>query len=173
MKQKLILGVSSCLLGNPVRYDGNHKRNPYIADTLSDYFDFEVFCPETAIGLGVPRPPMQLYLDGNNTRLAQVPDSSIDLTQQMQAMAAEQCKQLGHLNGFILKSRSPSCGKQGVTLFDYSGEIVGSGAGLFAATLVRAFPSLPVEEETMLEDAALREDFIERVIAYAASKPPI
>ncbi|OOZ41705.1 DUF523 domain-containing protein [Solemya elarraichensis gill symbiont] len=173
MKQRLIIGVSSCLLGNPVRYDGNHKRNPYLADTLSAYFDFEVFCPETAIGLGVPRPAMQLYVDAHSTKLAQVADSNIDYTQQMQQMATEQCRQLGHLSGYILKSRSPSCGKQGVTLFDYTGQVAGSGAGLFATILLKTFPALPVEEETCLENAALREDFIERVYAYAASKPSV
>ncbi len=170
MKQRITIGVSSCLLGNPVRYDGDHKRDPYLVDTLSAYFDFEAFCPETAIGLGVPRPPMQLYFDGSSIHLAEVADSRIDYTQQMQKVAAEYCRQLGHLSGYILKSRSPSCGKQGVTLFDYTGQIAGNRAGMFAATLMKTFPSLPVEEDTGLEDAAFRENFIERVFAYTANK---
>jgi uncharacterized protein YbgA (DUF1722 family)/uncharacterized protein YbbK (DUF523 family) len=166
MKQRITIGVSSCLLGNQVRYDGGHKRDRYLTDTLADYFDFEPFCPEIAIGLGVPRSTIQLWFDGNRTQLVDSRDNSRNHTGQMMATASEYCQQLGHLGGYILKSKSPSCGMERVPLYRDTGHAMKEGTGLYAATLLHEHPFLPVEEEGRLNDAAIRENFIERVFAF-------
>ena len=166
MDKKITLGISSCLLGNKVRHDGSHKRDRFITDILSDYFDFQSFCPETAIGMSIPRPAIRLADIDGNTRLVNSDDASIDHTDAMQEASQLYSNGLQHLSGYILKSKSPSCGLERVNLYNAKGYGEKKGVGIFAAELLEANPHLPVEEEGRLHDAGIRENFIERVFAY-------
>ncbi|HVN86919.1 MAG TPA: DUF523 and DUF1722 domain-containing protein [Candidatus Binatia bacterium] len=161
------IGVSSCLLGNRVRYDGGHKRDDFLVDVLGRYVQWVPVCPEAEIGFGVPRPTLRLERVAGTLRLM-MPKTGDDHTQRMQAFAARRVAKLAadHLCGFILKKDSPSCGMERVKVYDRSGMPTRSGQGLFAAVLVRYFPNLPVEEDGRLNDPELREAFIERVFAY-------
>ncbi len=157
------LGVSSCLLGEHVRYDGGHKHNAYIVGTLSDYFTFESFCPEMAIGLGVPRPAIHLVKQSNDDiRCVGVKDSRIDVTEQLVECTDSQKSWHESLCGYILKKDSPSCGMERVKLYT-NNQPRREGVGIYAGQLIKNLPYLPVEEEGRLGDARLRENFIQRV----------
>lgn len=166
MSERILIGASACLLGDEVRYDGSHKKNSYLLDTLGDYFDFTRYCPEMAIGLGVPRPTIRLIERDGETRLVDGRDNTIDHTEHMIEKSREYCDGLGALSGYVLKSRSPSCGMERVNLFNIKEMPSKRGVGIFAAELMRRFPELPVEEEGRLNDLRLRENFIERVFTY-------
>jgi len=158
------VGVSACLLGQPVRYDGGHKRDSFIADTLAEYLELIPVCPEAAIGLGVPRPTIRLLGEVRRPRLVGALDPSLDVTEKMETFAERQIDALGDLCGYILKKDSPSCGMERVKLFSpEGGGAVRKGTGVFAAILMRRRPLLPVEEEGRLNDPVLRENFINRV----------
>jgi len=158
------VGVSACLLGHQVRYDGGHKRDAFIIGPLSEHLEFMPICPETAIGLGVPRPTIRLMGDPARPRLVGTADASMDVTGKMEEYAWQQVKSLGDLCGYILKKDSPSCGMERVKVFNASGGCaVRKGTGVFARILKQALPLLPVEEEGRLNDAVLRENFINRV----------
>lgn len=163
--EKIPVGISSCLLGERVRFDGGHKNHSYIASTLGDYFSFRPFCPELDIGLGVPRKPIRLSRVGSPTiRCIPIDDSSNDLTQRLEDCAdAQQDWQL-QLCGYILKKDSPSCGMERVKIWD---EVmpIREGVGIYAGRMMQNLPHLPVEEEGRLGDAVLRENFIQRVFA--------
>lgn len=163
---RIRIAISSCLLGQPVRYDGGHKYNDVIVESLGRLFDFVPFCPEVAIGMGVPRPPIQLVQSGNAVRALGVNNARLDVTDALAAYAERVVPELENVSGYILKERSPSCGMAGVSVCAESGTPLLQGAGIYAATLMRLLPDLPFEEEGRLMDAALREDFIERVFAY-------
>lgn len=163
---KIILGISSCLMGNAVRHDGGHKRNVYVLSTLAEYFDFRTVCPEVAIGLGVPRPTIRLTRAADGVRLTGSDDAGMDLTESMTGWANRAVEGMQDLSGFILKNNSPSCGMERVRVYDGNGAPARDGVGLFAATLMKAMPWLPVEEEGRLNDPMLRENFIERVFVY-------
>lgn len=167
MNNKIVIGVSSCLLGNEVRYDGGHKRDRYVTDTLSEYFEFRPYCPEMAIGLGVPRPTIQLLARDDEIHLVDSNDDNLDYTQVMQDVSAAYCQSLNEPCGYILKSRSPSCGMERVKLYKPGGFVGNQGTGLFAEALMNLQPYMPVEEEGRLNDAGIRENFIERVYAYS------
>jgi uncharacterized protein YbgA (DUF1722 family)/uncharacterized protein YbbK (DUF523 family) len=159
------IGISSCLLGERVRYDGGHKGHSYISGTLGAYFEFKPFCPELAIGLGIPRKPIRLQrLENKTVRCVQVDDHSIDVTERLQTCADEQVDWQAKLCGYILKKDSPSCGMERVKIWD---EVmpIREGVGVFAQRLMENFPYLPIEEEGRLGDAVLRENFIQRVFA--------
>lgn len=158
----ILVGISSCLLGNLVRYDGAHKYHSYIERTLGQYFQFRPFCPEVEAGLGVPRPAVQLREIGQHIRVVGVKDHSLDVTESLRDAAARQREWLAELCGYILKKDSPSCGMERVKV--YKNEIPSrSGVGVFADYLQTHFPALPVEEEGRLGDPGLRENFIQRV----------
>jgi uncharacterized protein YbgA (DUF1722 family)/uncharacterized protein YbbK (DUF523 family) len=163
---KIILGVSSCLMGNTVRHDGGHKRNVYILSTLAEYFDFRTYCPEMAIGLGVPRPTIRLTRSGAGVRLTDSDNTGMDLTDAMNRWSGQATEGMRDLSGFILKNNSPSCGMERVRVYDGNGAPTRDGVGLFASALMQAMPWLPVEEEGRLNDPMLRENFIERVFVY-------
>lgn len=159
-KLKIPVGISSCLIGDNVRFDGGHKRDAYIVGTLSHYFEFHPFCPEMAIGLGIPRPTMHLIKQDNAIRCVVIKDQSHDVTDRLCAYA----EQVNHteLCGYILKKDSPSCGMERVKV--YAGEVPRrEGVGIYAEVMMRNHPLLPVEEEGRLGDAGLRENFIQRV----------
>jgi uncharacterized protein YbgA (DUF1722 family)/uncharacterized protein YbbK (DUF523 family) len=160
------LGISSCLLGHEVRYDRGHKHNAYITQTLGRFFDFVPFCPEVAIGLGVPRPPIRLVrlADGVHARGVKNPEQ--DVSQALVAYGEQVSARLSDVSGYLFKKGSPSCGMERVKIYEPGGMPVGAGAGLFAETLIRNRPELPVEEEGRLMDPVLRENFIERVFVY-------
>ncbi len=160
---RIPVGVSSCLLGDPVRYDGGHKRHSWITGTLGRYFEFRPFCPEVDIGLGVPRKPIRLVrAEDGGIRCAQVDDPAVDHTSALRDCLRRRRDWAGRLCGYILKKDSPSCGMERVRV--WRGEMPArEGVGIFADALMREFPWLPVEEEGRLGDPALRENFIERV----------
>ena len=165
MTAPITIGVSSCLLGEHVRYDGGHKHDRYITDTLGRWFRFLPVCPEVGCGLSIPREAMRLEGDPANPRLM-TGRSRIDLTERMLAFCTAKVKDLEgeDLCGFIFKKDSPSSGLFRVKVYN-NGAAAKSGSGLFAAAVARHFPLLPLEEEGRLNDPCLRENFIERVFS--------
>jgi uncharacterized protein YbbK (DUF523 family) len=159
------LGISSCLLGAKVRYDGGHKHDRYVTDVLGEFFEWVPVCPELEIGLGVPRPPIQLVKNEPTPRLVE-PVSSDDLTERMEGFAGRRLAEIEELglDGFILKSRSPSCGLEGVDVFDADRSSTTDGVGIFARVLAQRWPGLPVAEEAWFGDDRRFRDFIERVL---------
>ena len=164
---KIRLGVSACLLGQPVRFDGSHKHDRFITDTLGQYVEFVPVCPEVECGLGVPREVMRLVGDVNNPRLVTT-HTHVDLTQRMQEWAQRRVRELEaeDLHGFIFKSDSPSSGMERVKVYNDKGMAVKKGVGLFARAFMEHFPLLPVEEDGRLHDPKLREMFIEAIFTY-------
>jgi uncharacterized protein YbgA (DUF1722 family)/uncharacterized protein YbbK (DUF523 family) len=162
------IGVSSCLLGAKVRFDGGHKRSDFLVDTLGSFVDFVAVCPEMEIGLGVPRETLRLVRDGNGEARLVTNKTGIDHTGKMNSYAERRVIALGgkELSGYVLKKDSPSCGMERVRVYGSLGMPTRDGAGLFAAALIRHYPSLPIEEEGRLNDPHLRENFVERVFAY-------
>lgn len=159
------VGISACLLGEKVRYDGNHKLDTYLRDTLGQYFQFVPVCPEAGSGLGVPRPTIRLMGDPQHPRAVGVLDPTHDVTASLLQWSRRTARELPALSGFILKARSPSCGMERVKVYQDKGP-ARPGRGIFAGELMDRRPLLPVEEEGRLGDPALRENFIERVFAY-------
>jgi uncharacterized protein YbbK (DUF523 family) len=157
------VGISRCLLGDQVRYDGGHKHEPSLIDALGAHVEWVPVCPELEVGMGVPREPIQLVTaaDGSRVRLAGV-DSGADWTDRMQLWAAEKIAALQalSLSGFVLKSRSPTCGPHAVPV--RNGE---PSPGMFAQALMAAMPDLPVEDEERLRDPEARASFMARVAA--------
>ncbi len=166
MNTPIKIGVSACLLGERVRYDGGHTQDRYITDTLGTYFTFVPVCPEAGCGLPIPREAMRLEGDPAAPRLM-TRQTRVDKTDQMLAFCAEKITELEgeDLCGFIFKKNSPSSGLFRVKVYN-NGQAKKDGSGLFAAAIVRRFPLLPVEEEGRLNDAAIRENFIERIFSY-------
>jgi uncharacterized protein YbgA (DUF1722 family)/uncharacterized protein YbbK (DUF523 family) len=161
------IGISACLLGEKVRYDGGHKRDGYLAETFGRFVEWVAVCPEVEMGLSTPRDTLRLVRIGDNVRMV-MPKTGADHTDGMQAFARRRLRQLEKedLCGYVLKKGSPSCGMERVRVFDSHGVPAKSGRGLFAEALLAHFPNLPVEEEGRLYDPRLRENFIERVFAY-------
>lgn len=162
----ITIGVSACLLGEQVRYDGGHKHERYITGTLGRFFRFVAVCPEVGCGLPVPREAMRLEGDPAAPRLM-THKTRIDLTEQMLAFCRSRVIELesDDLCGFIFKKDSPSSGLFRVKVYN-NGVAAKTGSGLFAAAVARHFPLLPLEEEGRLNDPDLRENFIERVFSY-------
>lgn len=169
--RRLRIGVSSCLLGAEVRYDGGHKRDAFVADALAAHAELVPVCPEVEIGLGVPRETLRLEEHGGETRLV-APRSGRDLSERMRTWSRTRIDELAalDLDGYVLKKSSPSCGLERVRVYRGGGAAKRDGRGLFAAALVEAFPDLPVEEEGRLQDARLRENFVERLFAFRRLK---
>jgi uncharacterized protein YbgA (DUF1722 family)/uncharacterized protein YbbK (DUF523 family) len=167
MEAKIKLGISSCLLGNAVRYDGGHKWDRFLTDTLGRFVDFVPVCPEVEVGLGIPREAMRLVGDFNHPRLLTI-RSRIDHTERMNQWAQTRVKELEveNLCGFVFKSDSPSSGLERVKIYDPKGIPVKKGVGLFARVFMDYFPLLPVEDEGRLHDPLLRENFIESIFVW-------
>jgi len=161
------VGVSTCLLGEPVRYDAGHKHDRYLTDVLGRYFSFVSVCPEVEVGMDTPREPVRLVRDRESIRMAGSVSGN-DHTDAMKKYAARRVAALEALglSGYVLKKGSPSCGMERVRTYTAKGMPAVAGRGLFASELMRRLPLLPVEEEGRLLDATLRENFIERVFAY-------
>jgi uncharacterized protein YbgA (DUF1722 family)/uncharacterized protein YbbK (DUF523 family) len=164
--EKIRLGISACLLGQPVRFDGGHKLDRFITDTLGKYVEFVPVCPEVECGLGVPREAMRLVGDPEAPHLMTV-RTKVDFTARMVAWARKRVQELEQENlcGFIFKSKSPSSGMERVKVYSEppQGSPVTRGVGVFARAFMEHFPLLPVEDEGRLHDPVLRENFIERL----------
>lgn len=164
---KVKIGISTCLLGEKVRYDGGHKLDRYITETLGRYFEWVPVCPEVEYGLPVPREAMRLVGDPVSPCLLTI-RTGVDHTEGMLKWAEEKLKVLGkeELCGFIFKSRSPSSGIGGVKVYTPSGMPSHRGVGIFGGAFMRTFPLIPVIDDGRLHDLRLRENFIERVFVY-------
>jgi len=165
------IGVSSCLIGEKVRYDGDHRRNSYVADTLGELFELVAVCPESELGMGVPRETVDLEgsvaapeMIGTNSRK--------DWTQPMNNWARKRIQELAPLNlcGFVMKKGSPSCGVYRVPVIQENREPLPEGRGLFAMAFMKENPDVPVEDELQLEDPRVREEFLKKVYALHASR---
>lgn len=166
MSNNITIGISACLLGSAVRFDGGHKRCEFAVDQLAPYVHFEPVCPEMAIGLPTPRPALRLNKHQQQTLLCYSNDRSVDLTDKMQQFSEQRVAGLQHLCGYIVCAKSPSCGMERVKVYEENGSGARkSGVGLFTAELLRQMPWLPVEEDGRLNDPVLRENFVERVFA--------
>jgi len=167
MEPTIKIGVSTCLLGEKVRFDGGHKHDRYITGTLGRFFTFVPVCPETECGLGIPREAMRLAGNVESPRLV-TNRTGVDHTERMQQWARRRLDELAKedLCGYIFKKDSPSSGLHRVRVYTPKGPPVRTGRGLFAAAFTQRFPRIPVEDEGRLHDPALRENFIERVFAF-------
>ncbi|ARI08312.1 YbgA family protein [Klebsiella grimontii] len=167
MNTQPVIGISGCLTGSAVRFDGGHKRMGFVMDELAQWVAFKPICPEMAIGLPVPRPALRLVqtTEGElRMRFSHAPHD--DVTEKMADFANAHLSTLGELSGFIVCAKSPSCGMERVRLYDEKGNRGRKeGTGLFTAALMEKYPWLPVEEDGRLHDPALRENFVERVFA--------
>jgi uncharacterized protein YbgA (DUF1722 family)/uncharacterized protein YbbK (DUF523 family) len=161
------IGVSACLLGQQVRFDGGHKRDAFLIGTFGKFVEWVPVCPEVEMGLGTPRETLRLERRGGAVHFV-MPKSGIDHTEGMRTYAERRVRELEKedLSGYVLKKDSPSCGMERVRLYDEKAVPARTGRGLFAEALLRHFPDLPVEEEGRLGDMKLRENFVQRVFAY-------
>lgn len=164
--EKIPLGVSQCLLGDPVRYDGSHKHIRYLTEVMSKYVNFRPVCPEMAIGLGVPRKPIRLIVSGGQDRILGVENSDLDVTHALIHEAENVAAQMPDICGYVFTQNSPSCGVFTVKRYSENGVRIDSrGRGAFAKRFIELMPLVPVEEAGRLNDAALRENFITRIFA--------
>lgn len=166
LPEHMLIGISSCLLGCPVRFDGGHKKDRYIVNILSEYMDFYPICPEAEAGLGIPRPPIRLVGDVNDPQVVEVKNPEMNHTACLKQYSEKKMTELPWLTGFILKSKSPSCGLMRVRVYQNPSMPSQQGQGVFARILQQHFPALPIEEDGRLNDPRLRENFIERLYVY-------
>jgi len=165
--EEIRVGVSACLLGEEVRFDGGHKRDSFLTGALAPFVRFVPVCPEVDIGLGTPRETLHLIRSDLGTRLVTT-KTRVDHTDAMERYAHGKVAELEgmDLSAYVLKRASPSCGMERVREYDANGVPARTGVGVFARILMERLPLLPVEEEGRLNDAALRENFVERIFAY-------
>jgi uncharacterized protein YbbK (DUF523 family)/uncharacterized protein YbgA (DUF1722 family) len=165
--ERVRIGISACLLGHQVRYDGGHKRDAFLVESFGPYVEWVPVCPEVEMGLGVPRDTLRLERRGADVRLI-MPKTGADYTESLRRFAADRLEALAQerLCGYILKSNSPSCGLERLPIYAGAGAPMRHGRGLFAEALLQRFPHLPVEEEGRLHDPRWRENFVSRVFAY-------
>ncbi|MEH6472980.1 MAG: DUF523 and DUF1722 domain-containing protein [Halopseudomonas sp.] len=163
----ITVGISACLLGNPVRYNGGHSNSKLCQQALSQYFSFRSFCPEQAAGFGTPRPALRLVGEVNAPRMVLSNDHTQDVTEQFSRAITPVIDTLSGLDGYILMKNSPSCGLERIKVYRDNGYPQAERSqGLFTRALRQRFPDLPVEEEGRLHDARLRENFVLRVFAH-------
>jgi len=163
----LRVGISRCLLGEEVRFDGGHRRDTFLTEVLGRYVEWVPVCPEVEAGLGTPREAMRLVGDPQDPRLVTI-KSGTDHTRALETMTANRIEELKELDlsGYVFKKGSPSCGIERVRIYNEHGKPSRTGVGLFARAFIEQFPLIPVEEEGRLCDPTLRENFIERVFCY-------
>jgi uncharacterized protein YbbK (DUF523 family) len=174
MSVKIKLGISACLLGQAVRYDGGHKLDRFLAETLGEVVDYVPVCPEVECGMPVPREAMHLVGNPEFPRLITI-QTGVDKTNQMTCWAEKRVGELmkDGLMGFIFKSNSPSCGMESVAVYDEINGTVSKGVGLFARAFMKHFPLLPVEEEGRLRDPEIRGKFIHRFRSVQIGENPL
>jgi uncharacterized protein YbbK (DUF523 family) len=165
------IGISACLLGQKVRFDGGHKKDAFLTGVLAPHVEWVPVCPEVEVGMGTPREPLRLVKKNGRIRMVTT-RSLVDHTDAMNAWARRRVEALARedLDGYVLKKDSPSCGMERVKVYENDGPGVRDGRGLFADALIRRLPLLPVEDEGRLGIARLRENFIERVYAHRRLK---
>ncbi len=166
--QKILIGISSCLLGEKVRYNGEHKKDPYITETLSNFFEWYPVCPEVGSGLSIPREPMRLEQQKDvSIRLVTI-NTKRDYTDLLTNFSEQKAKSLTNENicGFIFKGRSPSSAIYDAKIYNEKGVVIKKGAGIFGATFVKNFPLIPVIDDGRLHDPKLRDNFFEKVFCY-------
>lgn len=162
------VGISSCLLGQKVRFDGGHKRSVFCDEELGRHVNFVPYCPEVGIGMSVPRPTIRLEGEADSPR-AVVPKTGQDITHELANYADQRKPQLSDLSGYVLCAKSPSCGMERVRVYQAdSNANRKEGMGIFAARLRELMPALPLEEDGRLNDPLLRENFVLRVYVYHA-----
>lgn len=162
--EKIRLGISACLRGQKVRYDGDHRRDPFLVETFGRFVEWVPVCPEVECGLGVPREPITLNGDPSAPRLTTA-STHVDLTDRffMWAQRRADALEKANLCGFVFKSNSPSCGVHHVPVYDGHGAARRTGIGLFARLFIQRFPLVPCEDDERLEDPDVRESFITRI----------
>lgn len=166
-QNKPVLGVSSCLMGNNVRFDGGHKHCRLLTDQWAGFFDYIPTCPEADIGLGIPRPVIQLRETNNETKLVFSRNPSHDLTQRMNDYSLRRIHEIGVLDGYIFKKDSPTCGVERVAVaHESTGQKTRDGMGLFAKKFQEMNPLVPIEEEGRLNDPVIRDNFLERIYCH-------
>ncbi len=171
---EITIAVSSCLLGENVRYDGGNKFSNIVTSELGRYFRLLGVCPEMAIGMGVPRKPVQVVQVNRELRVRGIEDTSMDVTDQLYAYASKFTKQYAGICGYVFKQRSPSCGLGETPLFNEQGQEVGQTDGLFADLVKKMLPDLPLIDEQQMENAQARDAFIQSVLAcYQKRQPPV
>ncbi|WCN12443.1 DUF1722 domain-containing protein [Marinomonas mediterranea] len=164
---KIPVGISSCLLGDNVRFNGGHSRSTYCLRPLSEYFEYKKFCPEVAAGFGTPRPTLRLIGDPNSPVMTYTKGTEEDLTGQFKQASERYLATMPELDGYIVMKNSPSCGMSRIKVYQENGHPhMERVSGLFTDALMRKFPLLPVEEDGRLNDPALRENFMLRVFAH-------
>lgn len=165
--KKISLGISACLLGHKVRYNGGHKKSTFVMNTLASYFDLIPICPEVGIGLGTPREPVRLVGNEISYSVLGTDTSALDVTNSLRQYGIDKAKALDMLSGYILMQKSPSCGMERVKIYHPNGALSSfSGRGMYAKGLMETNQLLPVEEEGRLNDPILKENFFTRVYAY-------
>jgi len=165
-RETLRIGISQCLLGDKVRYDGGHKRDNFLIEALGRHVEWVPVCPEVELGLGTPRAPMRLVGNPQAPRLITI-TTGIDHTDAMNSFARQRIRQLQALDlcGYVFKADSPSCGITQVPLFNQDIK-TNDGVGLFARSFIEYFPLIPIEEESRLHDLQAVNSFLERILAY-------
>lgn len=168
MKEKLKLGISSCLMGQNVRYNGGHTHDPYLTRTLGRWVEFVPVCPEVECGMPVPREEMRMVSDPSDPELITIKTKKI-MSTQMKTWAKKRLDALekDNLCGFIFKSKSPSCGMDRVKVYNDKGIPSPAGIGIWARMFMERFPLLPVEDEGRLHNPILRENFIQRIFVFS------
>jgi uncharacterized protein YbgA (DUF1722 family)/uncharacterized protein YbbK (DUF523 family) len=167
--ERIPVGISECLLGSEVRFNGGHKRQRWCTDVLSQWFDFRPVCPEMAVGMGVPRKPVRLLDEGfGRIEVVQVDDPANRFTDELMQFANSSLHTMADVSGFIFTAGSPSCGMGGVKVYLPNGHPVRSSHGVFAGAWMAARPELPFEDSGRLNDVGLRENFVMRVFVHHA-----
>jgi len=164
--EKLKIAVSSCLLGEEVRFNGGHKRHRWLTHTLGEYADFVPYCPEVAIGMGIPRNPIRLIQTDSGTRAVDTDDASQDHTDALKDYAESVLPELNDVDGYVLMQGSPSCGMERVKLYNRHGIPEKNASGIYAEVIMQHRPWLPVEESGRLTDPNLVENFVQRLYVY-------
>ena len=172
MKNKIKIGVSSCLIGEKVRWNGDHKQNHFVREILANYFEYVSVCPEMEVGMGVPRETVALYGNLEKSRMISK-KTQTDWTKPMEYYIKDRISSLEHENlcGYIFKSKSPSCGLGRVPVYaEFGSHRVRHGAGVFAKAFTNKFPLVPTEDEGRLNDPMIRENFIVKVFSFSRLK---
>lgn len=166
MKKKLKIGISACVMGEPVRFDRGHKKSGFCMEQLAEFAEFKPVCPEMAIGLPVPRPTIRQIVKDNIITVSR-PDGSGDVTQALKAFGAKAAQGYQELAGFVFCAKSPSCGMERVKVYHHHGKgSESTGVGVFAEQVMKANPLLPCEENGRLNDPIIRENFTTRIFTY-------
>lgn len=166
MPNKIKIAVSSCLLGEAVRYDGTDKRIEYITEQLTRNYTLISLCPEIAVGMGVPRPPIHLRDDGENIEVVEVGNPIINMTKPLAEYGRKVVEMHADICGYILKKNSPSCGTQNVKVLNAQGAYERRGIGIYASEIITSLPNLPVIDEESFSDESSRSEFLTKVKKY-------